>query len=134
MKKASRILYIIGNVFNIIEIVCSIIMTALGALMMAKPETFAEEFAKHNIAELTEVAQVQALGVAVIAIAIISVLFKLVIMFLANKAIKNLDENKTTKGIHIAMLVIGILDGDILYLIAGILALCVNQEQPAKAE
>ncbi|MBO4569602.1 MAG: hypothetical protein J5689_00075 [Clostridia bacterium] len=119
MKNVSKIMYTIGKVFNIIEIVGAAIMVALGILIMANPTAIAEEAVKQGASAIDTPAQAYACGIFVLITSIIALVVAVVIFALAKKATKDLKEEPKKVTAHTIMLVIGIF-GDLFYFLGGL--------------
>ena len=128
MKKASGIMYTIGKVINIIEIVCNAILVLFGALIIANKEDLFAELIKDPANNITSVSQVNSIGLTLLIAGIVACVISIVILILAIKAKKAISQNK--KGItpHIVMIVVGVF-GDIFYLLGGIFGLVATTQQ-----
>lgn len=129
MKNASRVLYTVGKVINIIEIVCAVLMIALGAVAIAMPEKIAAESAAQGISKYDSPAEVKAAGMTILITAIVLLVVSVIIFALAKKATKSLKNGATDTTPHVIMLVIGLF-GDIFYFLGGFFGIFgANQEQ-----
>ncbi len=123
MKSASKIMYVIGRVFNIIALVCAVIGIVIGAIAMSMPAKIADQ---SNGA--IEAAQAHAVGLGIVIGAAISFVVYLVLILLATKASKSLDNGKKDTAPHVLMIIVGIF-GDIFYLLGGIFGLIAEDEE-----
>lgn len=131
MKSASRAMYIVGKVFNIIEMVLTPFIVVFGALCIAyKNEIFNKLFEEH-LTTLSSPEQVKYLGISLIIFGVVAFIISLVIYLLARKASRSLANGDKSTTPHVIMLVIGIF-GDIFYFLAGlfgVLSINENTEQ-----
>ena len=127
MKKASQILYTIGKVFNVIEIVGLALMTLLGILVMAFPE---QAFVSNMVENVNFM---RGSGMGMLWSGIIGLIISSVVLYFANRATKSLENNVTENSPHIIMIIVGFF-GVIFYLVGGILGIIAeNSENHAKA-
>ena len=128
MKEASGIMYTIGKVFSVIEIVLSSMLLLAGILC----RVFAEEIYREQSGRSFTLADVKAVSVGLIIAASISLVIVFVVLMLANNAKAKLKNNKKDLAPHIIMIVIGVF-GDIFYLLGGVFGIVaetsVNQNQ-----
>lgn len=104
MKKASKIMYIIGTIFALIGFIGSIICVITGVINVVNGET---EEAKANGLTL------------LIAFAVLSIVY-LIIILIAAKGRKSLDNGEVNIAPHVVAIVVGVLGGDIFFLLGGI--------------
>ena len=123
MKSASKVMYTIGRVFNIIAIVLFAILLIFGIVFAATPDKIvelSEDFAEADAA--------RAYGVTLIIVAAIFLIIYSVICGLAGHARKALNNGRTDKAPHIIMIIVGVF-GDIFYLLGGIFGLVAEREE-----
>ena len=116
MKSASKLLYAIGFVFNIIGLVIIALFITLCGVALGSAEIVAKvaEESQHSV-ELTQ----QVLLTFVIVLSVVFVIHFIILFMVAN-AKKHLD-NKTGKvSPHLVLLLLGILDCNLFYLLGGI--------------
>ena len=122
MKSASRVMYIIGKVFNIIEMVLTPFIVVLGALCIAYKSEVFNKLVEDHLTTLTSAEQVKYLGISLIIFGVIALIISVVIFLLAKRASNSLKTNDKNTTPHVIMLVIGIF-GDIFYFLAGLFGL-----------
>ena len=124
MKKASRIMYTLGVVFNIIGLILVITLPILGGIGYANPE----EVVKQSSQEMT-VEDVKAASLTLIIIGVIYIVVYLVVLILALHAKKAVKNDKRENAPHIIMIVIGAISVDVFYLLGGIFGLVSENQQ-----
>ena len=127
MKDASRILYTIGKIFNIIGLVVSLLCLILPIMILANSQLFFDQ-QKASAGNRMTLAQIQVLGVILLVVLIIGIVFEIVALLLAIHASKKLNNNTKEVAPHVIMIIVGILCS-IFYLIGGILGLVAEEEQ-----
>jgi len=127
MKDASRILYTIGKIFNIIGLVVSLLCLILPIMILANSQLFFDQ-QKASAGNRMTLAQIQVLGVILLVVLIIGIVFETVALLLAIHASKKLNNNTKEVAPHVIMIIVGILCS-IFYLIGGILGLVAEEEQ-----
>ncbi len=115
MGKASKVMYIIGRVFNIIEIVMSILTIVGGIIVLTMPNLFTGTQLPST--------QLNAIGLGLIIGGIIALLVSIIVLALATNAQNSLNNGAKENGPHIIMLVIGLLSGDVFYTLGAIFGL-----------
>jgi len=112
MKHASRIMYIIARIFNILEIVLfAVLLVVLGIVPLVAGLGAAGGDADAQAAAI-------AAGVTMIVTFGILLIIAIVVGILLMKAYKSLDTAE--KGKHILMIVLGVLSSNIFLLLGGI--------------
>lgn len=111
MKFASKVMYLIGRIFNIIELVCGIIFIVFGVLNMVGVIGAEDKTAQ------------AALGITYLVIGIIITVIALIVLGLSKKASKALNNNIVENKPHIIMIVIGVLSENVFYILGGIFGL-----------
>ncbi|MCR5647058.1 MAG: hypothetical protein K6F81_02110 [Acholeplasmatales bacterium] len=116
MKEASKIMYTIGKVFNIIGLFLYGFLIAFGIIA----RQFANEIYERRTpgATYTE-ADVRIVGTTLMVIGIVAIIITLIIFILATVAKKKLNNNTKDIAPHVIMIIIGVF-GDIFYLLGGI--------------
>ena len=122
MKTASKIMYTIGRIFNIIAIIACVILIVVGIVAMVAPGKLAE--ASDEIATTDEA---KAMGMTILITGVVLFVVYTVICAIAGHAKKALNNNKTENAPHILMIIIGIF-GDIFYLLGGVFGLVAEHQ------
>lgn len=122
MGNASKILYTVGKVVNIIEIVMTSLMLLLGLVVMIFGETVAA-----NIEALSTMLTM-ASGTGFTIGGAVALVISIVTLVLANNATRALDNGIKENAPHVVMIVIGAL-GDIFYLLGGIFGLVAENTE-----
>ena len=130
MKVASKIMYTIGKVINIIEIILHMIIITAGILIINLAEKIFESQSNPNKYSVDEIRNV---GTLLLVIGIVFLIVAIVILVLASIAQSKLDNNKKDNAPHIVMIVIGVF-GDIFYLLGGVFGLVAEEQLPSKTE
>ena len=112
MDKASKVMYSIGKVFNVIEIIMAGLAIIGGIIALSNPMMF------NNMQVAPE--QIKAVAIALIVGGIIALLVSIIVLTLATNAQNTLNDGVTENTPHIIMIVIGILSTDIFYTLGGI--------------
>ena len=106
MEKASKVMYSIANVFNWIIAILTAFLIVMSALAMA------------NVLPADLVAQAN-LGRVTLVYAIIAFLVALLVIILVRRA----KSSNSSKGWDIFFIVVGVLEGNIFYILGGIFGL-----------
>ncbi len=127
MNDTSKTFYNVGNVFNIIKIVLSIIMSILFFLACANTNadvasSFNKEFADDYEDWLT-VSEVKTVFLAFAIIFIIVAILLIVIHIFAKKAKKDLDSTNPKPNFHIVVIVLGVFTNSLFYILGAIFGL-----------
>lgn len=117
MKQVSKVMYTIGKVINILELIFSVLMLVCGICFVAMRDQLAGKFTE--ISRLNTPDEVAAVGITMIVLAVITFVVALLIYIFARKATKALNENSKNTTSHTIMLVIGIF-GDVFYFLGGL--------------
>ena len=130
MKNASRAMYTIGRVANIIEIVLCALMFIPGIILIAAADFFAE-----NSENGTDVSTIRSVGIGFLIGFGIALAVLVAVLVLANRAAKALKNDIKEKAPHITMIIIGFF-GDIFYTLGGIFGLIAENanEEPVPTE
>ena len=118
MKKASQILYTIGKVFNVIELIGFILALTAGILAVAFPELELSRM----LADTVGMDMLRGAGVGMIATGAIGAIVSAIVLYFASRATASLSNDRTDTTPHVIMIVIGLF-GVVFYLIGGIVAL-----------
>lgn len=119
MKEASKIMYLIGTIFNVISIVFELLMLVLGIVATA---FYKEIYEQQSLPKAYTESQIKSAGLGLIIGCAIALIISIVVLILALRARKKLNNNATDTIPHIVMIVIGAF-GDIFYLLGGIFGL-----------
>jgi len=130
MKVASKIMYTIGKVINIIEIILHMIIITAGILIINLAEKIFESQSNPNKYSVDEIRNA---GTLLLVIGIVFLIVAIVILVLASIAQSKLYNNKKDNAPHIVMIVIGVF-GDIFYLLGGVFGLVAEEQLPTKTE
>ena len=122
MKTASKIMYTIGRIFNIIAIIACVILIVVGIVAMVAPGKIADASD-----EIGTAAEAKAMGMSILITGVVLFVVYTVICAIAGHAKKALNNNKTENAPHILMIIIGIF-GDIFYLLGGIFGLVAEHQ------
>ena len=126
MKEASKVLYLIGKILNIVVLVFVIILAALFNLSTKSTEVPANFEINDHIPTLEEYHEVMmVLFILMIVVAVILFIVLICAIF-ASRALKNETTNLAP---HIVMIIIGVISGTIFYLFGGIFGLVAEQTQ-----
>ncbi|MBO4694502.1 MAG: hypothetical protein J5656_01055 [Clostridia bacterium] len=122
MKTASKIMYTIGRIFNIIAIIACVILIVVGIVAMVAPGKLADASD-----EIATAAEAKAMGISILITGVVLFVVYTVICAIAGHAKKALNNNKTENAPHILMIIVGIF-GDIFYLLGGIFGLVAEHQ------
>lgn len=111
MKKASSVLYTIGNVFNIIALIIFILVACCVGVIDELPSNY------DGTMTLNE--YITAMRIVFIVFAVIQA----AVLAAGLKAKKAVNDERKQYAPHVVMIVIGIIGSSLLYLIGGILGL-----------
>ena len=132
MKKASRIMYILGIVFNIFSIVANFCAIFLGYYVSTNALFVHNKMAEYGFSPLPTVEELRNMGTTVLSTCIFALALAIVMIVFAVKAKKAIEENKLSKKLNITMIVFGALD-NLFYLLGGIFGL-VAEDKPQQQE
>lgn len=133
MKSASKTLYTVGKVINIIEIVLSILVVVLGIFAVVMPNEIYQKGIEQGVTEFGSPQAVKNAGIKLIVGAAIAFVVCLIIFLLAKKASKSLKDDASNSAPHTLMLIIGIF-GDIFYFLGGLFGILSSNEAQKKQE
>lgn len=123
MASASKIMYTIGRIFNIIAIIGTLIILILGIVCLAAPGKFVgtgEDFTDENA--------VMAYGLILAVTGGILLVVYSIICALAGHARRALNNGRKDNAPHIMMIIVGVF-GDIFYLLGGIFGLVAESQE-----
>lgn len=113
MEKASKVMYVIANIFSWIEVVLLATLIVFVSLAMANVGNFAQILAEQGVAA----------GIPAIIGFSIAILVNLVLIALVRKA----GDKKTSKGWDILVLILGIIGWNVFYILGGIFGLVARR-------
>jgi len=120
MKKASKVLYVIAIIFNILSFFVVAGMFIGSYLMKHYPNSIAKMAIQYGIEELNTAEKVLNMVVPVIIAAIVALAASIVLLIFGLRALKSLEKNEQNSTPHIVMIVLSALCGEVLYLLGGI--------------
>ena len=129
MKSASRVLYIVGRVFNVVTMIFALVGIILGAIFIALKDQIAEACA--DLEYFNTAKEIEVIGIVFLVSSIIGLLVYVVIFILATNASKKLKEGSTEVAPHVLMLIVGLF-GDIFYLLGGIFGIVAANDAERK--
>ena len=124
MKNASKILYTVGKVVNVIEIVLTSLALVFGVLVLI--------FGRQIIPDIPMIIDITAIatGTGFTVGGVVALIFSIVTLVLANNATRALENGTVDNAPHIVMIVIGVF-GDIFYLLGGIFGIVSENTENA---
>lgn len=133
MQKTAGILYTVGKVLNIIEIVFMVLFTFVSFYGIANAQKIFEQMQSEGSlpAEITGPEAITAMFTTLLIAMIVALVFAIIMLIFGNKAKKALGNGEQKP--QIIALVFAILSGGIFYLIASIMGL-VLASKGAKTE
>ena len=117
MKSASKAMYTIGRIFNIIAILATAVILIIGIVAIVR----APQVAAAQDAEVT-LEQARQVGITLTIVGAVLIAVYCTLFALATHASKALNNNVKENAPHILMIIIGVF-GDIFYLLGGIFGL-----------
>ncbi|MBO6263959.1 MAG: hypothetical protein J6N93_06820 [Clostridia bacterium] len=123
MKSASKVLYTIGKFFNVIEIVGELLVIIFAIIGMVNAPMMVEMMSGMENSMFATEAALKTTALGGLIGGIVALIISVVVMILAFRATKALDNGAVENGPHITMIVIGVIGGNIFYLLGGIFGL-----------
>ena len=123
MGKASKILYTVGKVVNVFEIIMTAFALVMGILIAAFGDAVIPSTPAFNWMRMTYT------GVGMIVGGAVALVISVVTLVLANNATRALENGRTENAPHIVMIVVGFF-GDIFYLLGGIFGIVSENTEP----
>ncbi len=125
MKTASKVMYTLGTIFNIIGIFLWAIFIVLGILT----RTFSKDIFERRTAGATYTeADVKIVGTVLMVTGIIAIVITIIVLILAAYARRKLNNNQRDLAPHIIMIVIGVF-GSLFYLLGGVFGLVAESDE-----
>lgn len=139
MNDTSKTFYKVGNVFNIIKIVLSIIMSGLFFLARAHTDAdvaldFNKEMYDTDYEEWLSVSQLKSLFLVFAILFIILAVLLVVIHVFAKKAKKDLDSTNPKNNLHIVVIVLGLFTNSLFYILGAIFGIVFSSRHNNKNE
>ncbi len=132
MKLPTKVMYIIGLILNIIIGLGCIIATIIFGIIMNNKELLQEAVKTDTSGTLT-MENIQAVYVALFVVFLILAIFSVIAVWVGVMGIKRANDDTERKhGFHITAIILGVLSGNIFYLLGGIFGL-VNESEKANA-
>ena len=135
MATASKVMYIIGIVFNVLAIIGMILLALFGLFintnaeeLVAQVGEFIEEFPLPEDIELTT-ELVSLIGMGLIIGSAVAFVLSIAVFCLALWACKSISNGKRERAPHIVMIVVGVLSTYIFYLLGGIFGLISESKE-----
>ena len=137
MKKASSVMYLLGRIFEILEIIFSAFGAFIGFVAAQNSELVYQKIVESGAnTDITSAAQVKEVGIGMIISCAIAIVLGVVVLTLLARAKFAVEESKPAKKLHISLIVLGvftnlfILLGGAFALGAGEVAQAQQPEQP----
>ena len=116
MKVASKVMYIIGMIANVIMFLLAIALLVIFVIGKVNPD-FANQIIESMKDSFPGVSNLMDLGLGA---SIYLLLSNLIVLLLATRAIRNLNKNTGRIGLHILLMIGGILCWDVFYFLGGL--------------
>jgi len=126
MKEASKVLYLIGKVLNVVGIIAMLLLALVFYLNTKVTEVPEDVYINGKIPTLEEYHEIMNIFAIIMIVLAVVLIIVLICAIFASRALKNETVNLAP---HIVMIIIGVLGGTIFYLIGGILGLVAEQTQ-----
>ena len=118
MKSATKTMYTIGRIFTILEAVFSCFMVVLGIVAIAANQEVFRQAMADGYSKFESPEAVRAFGIAMLVCAFIAFVVQVVVLLLAKRARKAVEENEKDTKPHIIMIVIGVFS-NVFYILGG---------------
>lgn len=129
MKEASKVLYVVGKVFNIIAIVAQALGILGGYYASTNSQILYDKLVEAGVSEIPVPEGIKHAGFVVLSSCIFGLALAIVMIVFATKAKKAVDENRKANKLHITMIVLGAFE-NIFYLLAGIFGIVGWNKEP----
>lgn len=126
MKKASSIMYLLGRIFEIFEIVASAFMVFVGIVAATRSEEVYQNIIEAGTTDITGPAQVKQVGISLLVGAVVAIVVGVVVLTLLAYAKRAVEEGKPAKKLHVAMIVFGVCT-NLFILLGGAFALGASE-------
>ena len=127
MKKASSIMYLLGRIFEIVEVVVSAFMVFVGIVAATRSEEIYQKILESGATtDISGPAQVKEVGIGIVVCAVVAIVFGVVVLTLLAYAKHAVEEAKEARKLHIAMIVFGVCT-NLFILLGGAFALGAEQ-------
>lgn len=127
MKTATKAMYVIGLIINIVVALGCLVATLIYGISMGNNEVLEEIYNAAEPGTYESVAAVKALFTTVFVVFLILLIIKLITIWVGIMGIKKANDEKGGQvGFHVAALILGMLSGEIFYILGGIFGL-VNE-------
>lgn len=123
MKKAAKVMILLGIIFSGIRLVVETAALVLGPIILANKEKALEFALNNNIEGIATLEDVQKMAITMIVGAAVALVVEIVLLIFATKANKALKMGDTILWPHIVLIVLGALCNGLIYLLGGIFAL-----------
>ena len=128
MKKAAKVLTLLGIIFSGIKMVFEVAAIVLGPIILANKEKAFEILTNANVDGIATIEDVQKLAITMIIGASIALIVEIVVLCFAIKASRAFANGEKKLWPHIVMIVMGALCNGIFYLLGGIFALVETEK------
>lgn len=118
MKTATRVMYTIGKIFSIIELIGFLLMVVGGIIMIVAAPAIAEQSEQYADATAAIAA-----GTSLIVFGLIYAVIVILTIALVNNAHRKIKAGDRRKFPHILVMVMGFVSGDIFYFLGGLFGL-----------
>ena len=122
MGKATKMLYTVGKVFNIIEIILSVLGLTAGILAVVFNNDIGERLLAGGLNMVNSVDGIRFTGWGLIVSSAIMLLVSSVVLALATRAYDSINNGRVDITPHVVMIVVGVF-GNIFYLIGGVMGI-----------
>ncbi|MBR1867982.1 MAG: hypothetical protein IJ800_05330 [Clostridia bacterium] len=122
MGKATKMLYTVGKVFNIIEIILSVLGLTAGILAVVFNNDIGERLLAGGLNMINSVDGIRFTGWGLIVSSAIMLLVSSVVLALATRAYDSINNGRVDITPHVVMIVVGVF-GNIFYLIGGVMGI-----------
>ena len=122
MGKATKMLYTVGKVFNIIEIILSVLGLTAGILAVVFNNDIGESLLAGGLNMINSVDGIRFTGWGLIVSSAIMLLVSSVVLALATRAYDSINNGRVDITPHVVMIVVGVF-GNIFYLIGGVMGI-----------
>ena len=128
MKNAAKTMYVIGRVISIIEIVLTIIAMIIGIILIVLKDEIAQRAIQEAFDRFDTPAKVRQFGIGFLVTGAVFLLIVVVVMVLAYKAQRALNNGLKEEWPHILMIIVGVF-GDLFYLLGGVFGLVAESQE-----